>query len=204
MIVKNKSVAVVGNSQSLFNRNYGSIIDSHDIVIRFNKAAPVFCDYDVSETHGTKFDLWMFWTIGAFYNRFIQTEQASDHIKSIFYSDYPFKIQASVNGHTTLTSQYIVHTCPVDCFQSIRKQIRRYDNSLQPSAGIVLLSWIALYQTNKISVFGMDFKQTPTFSELDKFEEDMKNGVDTRCKHDYNLEKKWFKENFDNKVDFYL
>lgn len=35
---KNKSVAVVGSSGHLLERNYGSLIDSHDVVMRFNYA----------------------------------------------------------------------------------------------------------------------------------------------------------------------
>ena len=201
--VLKKSVAVIGNSQSLFNQNYGAMIDSHDIVIRFNKAAPIYCDYDVSKTHGKKFDFWMFWTIGAFYNRFIQTADASDKIKSLFYSDYPFKIQAAINGHKELTEKYISNTCPIIYFQELRKTIRVKNETLQPSAGLVLLNWLNYCEPKRISVFGMDFKKTPTFSELDKFEQDMKNGIDTRCNHDYDLEQEWFEKNMSHKVILY-
>ena len=34
--MRGKSVAVVGNAKSLFDRNYGKEIDGHDFVIRFN------------------------------------------------------------------------------------------------------------------------------------------------------------------------
>ena len=35
--IKGKSVAIVGNASSIFDKNYGKEIDDHDIVIRFNR-----------------------------------------------------------------------------------------------------------------------------------------------------------------------
>lgn len=54
-----KTIAVVGNSSSLFNSSHGALIDSHDIVIRFNWALE-------SRLHqwpanvGTKFNIYVF------------------------------------------------------------------------------------------------------------------------------------------------
>lgn len=35
--IKGKSVAIVGNASSIFDKNYGQEIDDHDIIIRFNR-----------------------------------------------------------------------------------------------------------------------------------------------------------------------
>ena len=35
--IKGKSVAIVGNAKSIFDKNFGSEIDDHDIIIRFNR-----------------------------------------------------------------------------------------------------------------------------------------------------------------------
>lgn len=35
--IKGKSVAIVGNAQTIFDKEYGEEIDNHDFVIRFNK-----------------------------------------------------------------------------------------------------------------------------------------------------------------------
>jgi hypothetical protein len=46
--IKGKSIALIANSSDLLNRNHGDLIDSHDIVIRFNS-------YKLSKPHtGTK------------------------------------------------------------------------------------------------------------------------------------------------------
>lgn len=39
-LLHNSSVAIVGNASSILKKNYGNEIDSHDIVIRFNKGFP--------------------------------------------------------------------------------------------------------------------------------------------------------------------
>lgn len=38
--ITGKSVAIVGNAKSLFDKKYGEEIDNHDVVIRFNKGFP--------------------------------------------------------------------------------------------------------------------------------------------------------------------
>jgi hypothetical protein len=38
----NKTVAVIGNSESLFQQNYGNKIDDHEIVCRINRGIPIF------------------------------------------------------------------------------------------------------------------------------------------------------------------
>ena len=53
--IKNKSIAIVGNSSTIMNENKGNEIDSHDIVVRFNNY-PV--DYSLQTHTGSKTDIW--------------------------------------------------------------------------------------------------------------------------------------------------
>ena len=96
-LIENKSVAVVGNSQSLFNKEYGKFIDYHDIVIRFNKPAILYSNNvnNVEISHGTKMDVWAFWTISAFYNKVLMKEANMQRIKNEFFNNKNItKIQA--------------------------------------------------------------------------------------------------------------
>jgi len=56
---KDKTIAVVGNSSCLFNKSYGKLIDSHDIVIRFNWALETRLDRWPANV-GTKFNVYVF------------------------------------------------------------------------------------------------------------------------------------------------
>lgn len=49
-----KSVAVVGNAQHLFERRYGTEIDSHDVVVRINRAAML-----LSKSHRKPQEPWL-------------------------------------------------------------------------------------------------------------------------------------------------
>jgi len=60
-LIDKKTVALVGNSQSLFNYQYGSEIDDHDVVIRINNTA-IYYD-DNRRTHGTRNTIWAFWDV---------------------------------------------------------------------------------------------------------------------------------------------
>jgi len=58
-----KSVAIVGNAESMFKMFHGSEIDAHDVVIRINRSASICYNkqYDnLIETHGLKTDIWAF------------------------------------------------------------------------------------------------------------------------------------------------
>ena len=56
---KDKTIAVVGNSSCLFDKSYGELIDSHDIVIRFNWALETNIKRWPANV-GTKFDVYVF------------------------------------------------------------------------------------------------------------------------------------------------
>lgn len=64
---------------------------------------------------------------------------------------------------------------------------------LEPSAGVGILFWLKISNPAHVSVFGMDFKKTPTFSEIEKYDKDMIGRVDIRCKHNFALEEAYVK-----------
>ena len=51
-MLKDKRVAIVGNSEKIFETKYGEEIDSHDIIIRFNKGYPI-----KEQSQGSKTDI---------------------------------------------------------------------------------------------------------------------------------------------------
>ena len=53
-------ISVVGNAKSIFNYNYGEIIDSADLVVRFNRGAPIN-----PESQGMKTDILVFMNPGS-------------------------------------------------------------------------------------------------------------------------------------------
>ncbi len=59
---KGKRVLLVGNAASLFNHEYGEMIDSYDVVVRFGKGAP---SEDNKKHIGTKTDVWFFGSLRA-------------------------------------------------------------------------------------------------------------------------------------------
>lgn len=214
-LVKGKSIAVVGNSLSLFDKNHGNIIDSHDIVIRFNKAAPTQ-DAECKKTHGEKFDVWAFWAIGAFYKRVIE-EENDEKISSMFHNQNNIlKIQiAKSRNRIDISNTHAFDTLSHNHIKDLKRQLlysKTYIGrpgissqrnllekanvkplSYEPSAGVGVLYWLTPCQPAKVSIFGMDFKRTPTFSEVSKYDKDMIGQVDIRCKHNFLLEESFVK-----------
>ncbi len=72
--------------------------------------------------------------------------------------------------------------------------ISKQDIVISPSLGITMLRWLTYNNTKNISVYGFDWKTTPTFSEKERFDLDIEYGLDKRCKHDYIAEEKYFYE----------
>jgi hypothetical protein len=215
-IVHDKSIAVVGNSNSLFSQEFGSEIDSHDFVIRFNKPATFYCDFDVSVTHGLKTDVWAFWSIGAFIQRTLNKLDESNLHKEFYENNTIYKIQACDNGHKKELTEYCDFTFSKEKFNRLNKKLisssvylsldekrhqsylvrntRNVLKKLEPSVGISVLEWLTYCRPKKVNVYGMDFKKTPTFSEISRYDEDMKGRVDMRCMHNFALEEVYAKK----------
>jgi hypothetical protein len=61
--IDRKTVAIIGNAESLFEMFLGGEIDAHDVVIRINRSASICYkkDYpEIEKTHGVKTDIWAF------------------------------------------------------------------------------------------------------------------------------------------------
>jgi hypothetical protein len=202
-IIDSKSVAVVGNSSSLFEMELGCEIDGHDIVIRFNKAAPLYCNDDVSKSHGTKTDLWAFWTIGAFYNRTLKEELNNKKLHDAFFNENYTKIQMIEKEHKKLTNMYIEYTYPLQNFKNIHTKVYGPKKKML-SVGFLMLNWLSEFNPRSVSIYGFDFKKTPTFSELHRHETDIKNRIDIRCNHDYNIEETYLYQTILNKPTYRL
>jgi hypothetical protein len=188
--VESKRVAVVGNSLSLFDSKWGVNIDDHDVVIRFNKPA-VLLSNDVSDTHGTKFDFWAFWSVGSFHRSVLKDENCIEDIKTAFYKNTKIrKMQTAINGHISLTRDHIDYTLDRTMYLKLGNILKHMSNNskITPSVGISILHWLMYSGVKEVSIYGFDFKKTPTFSELEKYKTDMNGQFDTRCKHDFKSE----------------
>ena len=72
--IKPFTVAVVGNATSLFDKRYGQDIDSHDVVIRINRAAQFLnISKEYNRSHGIRTDIWCMWRHKEYEGELIRT-----------------------------------------------------------------------------------------------------------------------------------
>lgn len=180
---KNKRVALIGNAKSLVYSDYGELIDSHDIVCRINKGyymLPPFNDM-YYKSHGSKIDV--------LFLNLIKTSGLTERFNNL--------TKIIQTGSTIVQEE---HKLLID--STILKTDLDIINSYftqKPSTGIRAL-WMIANQSDaaEISVFGFDWKKTPSFWHLrhDK----------SAYEHDFEEEKKFCETNFltNNKIKFYL
>jgi len=190
----NKTVAVVGNSQSLFNMKHGSDIDSHDVVIRINRSASI-CFKDtypnLDLTHGTKTDIWAF--------------SFADTMKSPLNKNYE-KVEYLIQMNSKSKNK-VEHPFRFDCIENseiieLRKNLNElYDDEVEnyaPSTGLRVLNHVEKYFPDKVDVYGFDWKETPTFYDIKKRTRKLEMPHETHHNHNYFLEMKYCKQFFDN------
>jgi hypothetical protein len=190
-IVQNKSVAVVGNASSIHHLNKGADIDSHDIVIRMNIPGNMFYADEFSNAYGTKTDIWCFWNINAFLEA--HESQYDRLYKSYFENDniHKVQIQTATGSFTDAKDFEILYDeAKLKKLEDKMKMIypvRLRRQNFKFSTGFLLLNYLYECNTKSVSIYGMDFKRTPTYydPETQKY---MKYGIDTRCGHDYVIE----------------
>ncbi len=157
--LKDKSVAIVGNAQSLFNEKYGAEIDKHDIVIRFTHGYVT-----KPEAQGSKTDI------------LISAEELE--VKRIREYNPKFIInrrQLIGNG----TDLY---------FTNEDKNRVRLGLDGTPSSGILAVDLCDISGCKKIDLYGFDWERTKTFYNPDWYKtEHNYNAEELKIRIDYKV-----------------
>ena len=148
---QNKSIAVIGNAQSLFDYEYGNIIDNHDLVIRINLGFLV----DSPKSHGTKTD----WVIFNNYN-FLKKNS------NIFSEDHKFNLLEIYNLNFIYNNETyqqdnfcrLSRAIPLECLKKFQ-----FTDDKKPSTGLCIVYMLSLLKTKQVSIFGFDFKRSITW-----------------------------------------
>lgn len=177
-----KTIAVVGNAMSLFDKTYGDEIDSHDVVVRINKAAMLYTKKEVRKSHGKKTDVWAFWNTSEYKSFF---GNVPSHIK---------KFHAGHQGRTANNIHLIDFVYPEELYKELRKKSGKHSN---PTTGLIVLDYISTCNPKLVSVYGFDWKASPTFTDPDMKRE-------KACPHDYTTEKEYCMNTFFSKDNFIL
>lgn len=164
--MKNLKISVVGNANSIFDKNYGFLIDNCDICIRMNKA--VILD---ENKQGKKFDIIS--SSPSAYNLFWRNE------KNITFKEAWVLI---------LNNNYSIKTM----FEKMKIRTMSFNNDFinhltvklnsKPSIGFVVLNYLDLLECKNVSIFGFDWKKSKSYHQ-----DDNKLNIGP---HNFDLEKK--------------
>lgn len=162
-----KTVAIVGNAMSLFDKEYGAEIDSHDVVVRLNKAAMLYERFDAERSHGKRTDIWMFWRTAEYKKLFGNVDKS---------------IKKMHMGHQDRNSndiKLVDFVYPNELYIPLKKEAGKHNN---PTTGLMALDYVFHCKPNMMSVYGYDWKATPTYTDPDRKK-------DKACPHDFETEK---------------
>jgi hypothetical protein len=179
--IENKSVAIVGNAMSLFDGNFGKDIDSHDIVIRLNRAAMLINRFDSKKSHGTKTDIWIFWSVREYYKYF---DTKSDIVK----------IHAGHQHRTSNLIRLVDFVYPEDLYVRLKEKAGPRKN---PTTGFIAIDYVLHCKPLLLSVYGFDWKKTPTHTDPDRKKE-------MRCPHNYEIEEEYCMEHVFTRSNVFL
>lgn len=140
----NKSVAIVGNAESVLSKNFGDEIDKHDVVIRINKGFPSKNKLAL----GTK-----------------------TTVLFLACTLTPYEL-AQFNAAFTVRRSKLCHNiCDFNCSKEDRARLIQEGNYLrklehkksQPSTGFLAINFVLSTNYNKLDLYGFDFFATPTY-----------------------------------------
>lgn len=179
-----KSIAVVGSSGILLNKEYGELIDGHDIVVRFNASRVKGYEKYV----GSKTDI-----------RFMNGHAFNGSSNSNRFKSHDPNFVANLKNETLIVKSWntpefiegVLKTTPQNSAYFINPTFTHYCNSLtgqEATCGMVGVIFLTLF-TPKISCFGFNFYKDG-WSKNHYWEEmqEYKQG------HSFNIEENLFKQ----------
>lgn len=175
-----KTVALVGNAMYLFEREYGNEIESHEVIVRLNKAAMLYTRQEASKTHGKRTDVWMFWNTSEYKSNFSKVNAKKMHMGH----------QGRYAGNISMVD----HVYPNVMYRELKKHAGKHNN---PTTGLLALDYITSCNPKLLSVYGFDWKETPTFTDPERKR-------DKLCPHDYPTEKEYCMKTFFSKPHIIL
>jgi hypothetical protein len=162
-----KTVALIGNAMSLFEKTYGEEIDSHDVVVRLNKAAMLYDRMSAEKSHGRKTNVWIFWNTSEYKSHFLKYPKVK-------------KMHAGHQARFDANTKHVDFVYPMKPnYEMLRKKAGNHNN---PTTGLIAIDWIMFCKPKCLSIYGFDWKETPTFT-------DPKRVRDRACPHDFPTEK---------------
>ena len=150
--LKDKKIAVVGSSGILLNSEYGELIDTHDIVVRFNASRVKGFEKHV----GSQTDI-----------RFFNGHAFAGSSDSSRFKKHDPNFVSSLSGETFIVkswnmeefAQGILKNTPQNSTYFLNPTFTRYCNSItgqEATCGIVGIFFLSLFTTN-LSCFGFNF-----------------------------------------------
>lgn len=169
-LFQHKTIALIGNAESLDTKKYGKIIESHDLVCRINRG-PIKTP---SKSHGNRTDILFYGDPGQIVQDVVAklNPQTPCIIPSQKFADreHPLKNVLILNQES---SNFIKESCG---YFGITKW---------PSNGLAAFFIITKCNPKLLSLFGFDWKKSPTFYRHDIRGDD---------RHDYYLEENFIKD----------
>lgn len=167
-----KTIAIVGNAKSLFDKKYGDEIDSHDVVIRINRGLEICTNPRLRISHGGKVDVWCF-------NLYRSLENFDRVMKNRIPQHYK-KLQMNYEPYSTKFDSSMS--------EDAIKEILHIFAPKKTTTGFRILHYMTKFNPASVNVYGFDWKETPTYYTYFSYNVD-KN-------HDYAKEKKYCFENY--------
>jgi len=148
---KDKTVVIVGPSACLLRDEYGSFIDSHNIVVRVNLGVP---DPALKKHVGSRTDVWSS-TYG--------NKKSKDYMNR-YNATYIFCPYHSPLGHASIRNAKNFVQAPKKAYEQCKKD----SHTTLPTGGLLTYNYYARYIPCKgIDVIGFDFYKSSYFYSVD-------------------------------------
>ena len=168
-----KSVAIIGNAQSLFDHELGNEIDSHDIVIRMNSGM-----IQKSISQGSKTTIWA--------SSFPLKENV---VNNEFNPKYIFWItpKLSVKPLYSISFHKKMFMLPFNIWEELFKNL----DETRPTTGLSIIYFLLEHCNPKnVDLYGFDFFETKSFY-LEKIRTDTPHNFSKEKEYVFSLMKKY-------------